>query len=139
MCNTMVTELGIHSIRAHPKSDMYVCPNLDCTYTSCHRHRVRLHNATVHHGFKKFKCPKCKFRGSQRSDIVRHLSVHSNEKKFSCPVCQKAFKRETSIPTHIRKMHSEAYAKIRPFRCPVCMLRYTNKANLVNHIVKEHI
>ena len=134
LCNETTDDMSAHVRKSHQKTEVYDCPHPGCTYSSKYPHRVRLHNAAIHHKYKKFACPMCTHRSSQKSDLARHLRKHTKETPYQCSVCDKAFVVKSYFK-HLQRAHPEKYAEAKPYKCVLCDARYVHKITLKKHMV----
>lgn len=112
-----------------------------CDRTFCHKFGLKIHVNKEHSltgKDKRFGCPKCSFRASNR----HYLHVHIRRKHFvkdqeyKCHYCFYKTWIKKYLVTHIMKNHMERKIK-RPYQCDICELTYCRKVDLVNH-KKKH-
>lgn len=51
---------------------------------------------------KSFRCDKCKYEFSDKSNLDYHVSIHNTEKPFHCEVCRLLFSKRSSLKVHMR-------------------------------------
>jgi hypothetical protein len=99
-------------------------------YASCKSHWKQ--HQVVHYPAKKVKCPDCRMRFSQQSDMVRHnTEKHQTDLWFSCHKCTYKSKNSKVLKSHVR-------AHDRVIECPFCVYRNNNKSNMNRHVRGKH-
>ena len=68
---------------------------------------LRIHIETVHEKKKPFWCDICQKGISAKRAYEDHLASHSEKKEKICSICQKAFKTQTNVNRHVKKMHKK--------------------------------
>ena len=87
------------------------------------------------HGSYQFNCSICNGKFKQRRDLKKHiLGVHSDEKPFKCTLCEYKTKRSCDLDKHMRK-----HKKDHNFECEKCGLRLRYKESLKRHINIFHL
>ena len=87
---------------------------------------LQTHVISVHEG-KKFLCPQCEFKATQKGYIQQHIkSVHEGQ-KFPCPQCEYKATLKVNLQTHIKSIHEG-----QKFQCPHCEHKATLKGHLTS-------
>ena len=61
----------------------------------------------MHYGIKKFQCPHCGKRFTQRQQMNMHVRRHTGDKRHKCNICGEAFIEPRSLRNHIKRYHEQ--------------------------------
>lgn len=88
------------------------------------------------HAEKRYQCPTCGERFSNKSFFNLHMLKENNEKNFVCDICSSRF-----FTTSHLKMHMKKHSDEKPFQCDVngCGMRFKTKSIMKKHIVVVHL
>ena len=65
-------------------------------------------------GGKSFKCEKCPYAATQKSDLHKHVQgVHEKVTPYQCDKCSYAASQISNLKQHMTAVHE----KLRPFQC----------------------
>ena len=69
----------------------------------------------MHNGIKKFQCPHCEKRFTQRQQMTMHVRRHTGDKRHKCEECGRAFVEPATLRNHlkthknlVKSMHSRS-------------------------------
>ena len=104
-------------------------------------------------GEKPYKCKKCTYVCSQKSNLVKHQRIHTSEKPYKCKECSYACSRKyvllkvlnisefTQVRTVLKCLFSKRssyltsanYTGEKPIKCKECSYACYRKCVLVKH------
>ena len=88
---------------------------------------------SVHEG-KKFQCPHCEHKATQKGSLQRHIkSVHEGQRS-PCMHCQYKATDKWDLKKHIQSVHEG-----RKYPCTHCQYKATTKGSLQRHMKSIHI
>ena len=90
--------------------------------------RLSRHTASVHEGYKPYKCEICPSQFFEKYQLGVHTRVvHEGKKPFQCDF---DFTSKDSLNKHKREVHEE----MKPFKCKIFDTCFARKAHLIVHI-----
>ncbi|XP_066245736.1 zinc finger protein 214-like [Euwallacea similis] len=102
-----------------------ICDKSFSTLWNMQRHKLN------HTGEKRFECPYCQMRYSQKHIMEKHIrSRHTGERPFKCDQCPKTFTAKSNLNSHYK-----THQGIRPYTCDICGHTFGQKSNLKKHII----
>ncbi|GAB6018717.1 hypothetical protein CHUAL_000393 [Chamberlinius hualienensis] len=86
----------------------------------------------THNPAKQYKCSKCDYRGTEKSDVTKHSLIHE-EPKHSCEVCGHSFR-------HLRnkEIHMKRHTGQKDYKCGVCDFYSYTFTDIRKHIDRKH-
>ena len=84
-----------------------------------------------------YTCNVCDRKFNASCDLKRHMHIHSTKTdKFECSFCGHVFKFIYGLERHVKKIHSNGYAKI-DCKCTVCDMHFNRAIDLHLHRRQE--
>nr|VZI18890.1 unnamed protein product [Spirometra erinaceieuropaei] len=116
-----------------PGSDSFlsVCPI--CSKTFSVPELLEYHILGAHEGVRRFECPHCDRRFSEKCHLTIHLKTHEAG-NYQCVICHEKFRDANNLWKHMQASHDGA----RPFTCDLCPCAFTRPNNLRHHIERDH-
>ena len=104
----------------------------DCGYRTSDRGSFTKH-VKLHGGAKDFKCSMCQYRGMTRHDIVRHMRSHTKEKVYFCDQCDFSSSYSSGLKSHLMQHYG-----VKPWQCSVCGYNSIMKSKVARHLKQKH-
>ncbi|KAF5294451.1 hypothetical protein FQR65_LT01577 [Abscondita terminalis] len=96
---------------------------------AANRNRFKVHTKLKHSKENKlFRCDKCDYKTSIKSNLTTHTKIHSDEKPFKCSLCDFCSKH-----SYILKIHEMKHSGEKPFTCNKCNFNTYFKSSLRIH------
>ncbi|XP_012546073.3 zinc finger protein OZF [Bombyx mori] len=92
-----------------------------------HKHKL------THTGVRRYGCPHCNFKATQRSSLTVHIRKHTGEKPYSCDVCPQRCISSSNLRAHRRR-----HLGLKKFECPICNKKFGYKTSLEEHVSSNH-
>ena len=81
--------------------------------------------------------PGCLYATHSTRYMKDHIRKHTGEKPYKCEKCPYKASQKSNLNTHVKQVHAEKREN-RPFECPHCPYRATRNNHLQLHIVNRH-
>ncbi|XP_063371594.1 zinc finger protein 62 homolog [Cydia amplana] len=107
--------------------ELYKCQS--CSFTSVHKHYIRVHKNIAHANEKTWKykqrkniekkpyqCKQCSYASNRKIGLSIHKKVHSKEKALKCNQCDYAHVRKYELEVHINTVHGSE----KVYKCDQC-------------------
>lgn len=89
-------------------------------------------HARTHNPNKPLKCPRCDYRGCERSDITKHMLIHE-EPKHVCNICNRSFRHAKNKELHLKRHKGQ-----KDYKCGVCDFYGYTFTDIRKHIERRH-
>ncbi|KAL1425656.1 hypothetical protein MTO96_019077 [Rhipicephalus appendiculatus] len=89
-------------------------------------------HARTHNPNKPLKCPRCDYRGCERSDITKHMLIHE-EPKHVCNICNRSFRHAKNKELHLKRHKGQ-----KDYKCGVCEFYGYTFTDIRKHIERRH-
>jgi len=130
---TSSSSLRSHRLSVHPAAEVtFACPQ-------CPKKFAAKLNLAKHLKFhdpnpKMFPCLYCNKEFSRKFVLRNHVAGHVGEKRFRCSECAKGFVSQTSLNTHIQRLH-RAVQLTEKLRCTYikCAKTFSTRGGLKTH------
>ncbi|XP_058823404.1 zinc finger protein ZFP2-like [Topomyia yanbarensis] len=86
------------------------------------------HNHMKRHSEKRFECPHCPRKYSEKFVLKNHMLRHTGEKMHACDKCDARFYQKNMLNVHKRRHSNE-----RRYNCDSCEKRFKSKSLLNTH------
>ncbi|XP_063391065.1 zinc finger protein 112-like [Cydia fagiglandana] len=105
--------------------ELYKCQS--CSFTSVHKHYIRVHKNIAHanektskqrkNSLKKpYQCKQCSYASDRKIGLSIHKKVHSKDTAFKCNQCNYAHARKYELEVHINTVHGSE----KVYKCGKC-------------------
>ncbi|XP_063632380.1 zinc finger protein 43-like [Cydia splendana] len=107
--------------------ELYKCQS--CSFTSVHKHYIRVHKNIAHanektskhkqrkNNLKKpYQCKQCSYASNRKIGLSIHKKVHSKETAHKCNQCDYAHARKYELEVHINTVHGSE----KVYKCDQC-------------------
>ena len=109
------------------ETEYLTCPQCKRSYN---KRSLTRHIKTVHEKVKEFKCDRCLYACSQRTNLRNHINaVHEKKREFKCELCEFTAVVRSKLKYHIKSVHE----KILDHKCGQC-----DYATYKKHKLQEH-
>jgi hypothetical protein len=106
-----------------------------CDYKCSTKSNLNIHIKQVHDKIKDIKCNLCDYKCSRKYDLNKHIkSVHDKIKDIKCDLCEFKCSQKVNLDRHIKMVHD----KIKDIKCDLCDYKCSTKGNLDQHIKLVH-
>jgi len=114
----LASKLEQHQARYHFKRPEWQCSR--CDYNAPSKWDFQQHQA-MHAGQRNYICELCGHSSKTSSALAVHRRTH-DQPKLCCPHCSRQFRENSTLKSHIRKIHDGNSA--RQVSCDFCWRRF---------------
>ena len=120
--------LDYHLASVHKKGEEIKCPYC---YKVFYR-GLKKHISGVHGNQSRFRCNKCDYRCSRKTQLAQHSTTHMGEEARTevCEQCGAKFKKKDVLTVHIKRVHK----KIKDHKCEACGKAFFSKTKMLQHV-----
>ncbi|XP_063543959.1 zinc finger protein 726-like [Cydia strobilella] len=105
--------------------ELYKCES--CSFTSVHKHYLRVHKNIAHANEKMckqrknsekkpYQCDQCSYASNRKIGLAIHKRVHRGEKAYRCNQCDYGHARKYELEVHINTVHGSE----KVYKCDQC-------------------
>ncbi|XP_058448752.1 uncharacterized protein LOC131428722 [Malaya genurostris] len=117
-------QLSADSSPGTSKGNVRHCKICDIDFESTRHY----HNHMKKHSEKRFECPHCSRKFSEKFVLKNHILRHTGEKTHVCDQCDARFYQKNMLNIHKRRHSNE-----RRYNCETCGKRFKSKSLLNTH------
>ncbi|XP_053688876.1 zinc finger protein 37-like [Sabethes cyaneus] len=124
------------NLRGHWRRNHVVDEEAACeTCGKVFKNKLQVKSHMKSHAERKFQCPLCPLKCSNKFTLNYHLKIHNQTRDFKCELCGKAFYCKSVWNIHMRTHSGEA-----PYKCDVegCRKAFVHRNLYVAHMNKNH-
>jgi uncharacterized C2H2 Zn-finger protein len=108
------------------KCSIYGCSKYFLKKQDLDSHFLLQHKAKE--DLKIFGCTQCKYKSSQKSELILHIVKRHGREQLPCPKCDNIYKSQQSLKIHLQGVHKKR---------PSCKFCYAVLVQVKRHMVRQ--